>query len=338
MSWYRVKTAFTGVQRLMALSEADKRACIDAFKFLQKMQDGAPTETADETRAVADYYKVLNNMLSVFDLEKLYIPPQLDTQQGLYGNQLLVERAVLDDLALEDPPRSHLLDMGCGRGRISHHFATVTGGQVSGYNIDPNQIDNAVAWATECRMTDRLHFKVGDHHEPLAYASETFDGCFSFQAVWPFFKKHELDDLAVEMFRVLKPGGRYACSEYLLTPHFDWDDPEHVRLHRSYLPTLAATQSMYPADVCAALERAGFEVLVSAPSRAPAWPICEQKRDLILHGRRVIRALEAARIAPPWVEESLELLQSGGEAWTLAEKAKIADLNWRIVAEKPRAS
>jgi sterol 24-C-methyltransferase len=41
---------------------------------------------------------------------------------------------------------------------------------------------------------------------------------------------------------------------------------------------------------------------------------------------------------PPWVEESLELLQSGGEAWTLAEKAKIADLNWRIVAEKPQAA
>jgi len=39
---------------------------------------------------------------------------------------------------------------------------------------------------------------------------------------------------------------------------------------------------------------------------------------------------------PPWVEESLDLLQSGGEAWTQAEKAKIADLNWRIVAEKPR--
>jgi sterol 24-C-methyltransferase len=37
------------------------------------------------------------------------------------------------------------------------------------------------------------------------------------------------------------------------------------------------------------------------------------------------------------VEESLDLLQSGGEAWTLAEKAKIADLNWRIVAEKPQA-
>ena len=35
------------------------------------------------------------------------------------------------------------------------------------------------------------------------------------------------------------------------------------------------------------------------------------------------------------LEESLELLQRGGQAWTDAEKAKIAESNWRIVAEKP---
>jgi sterol 24-C-methyltransferase len=335
MNWYRVKTAVGGVKRLAQLSAEDKQACIDAFKFLQRMQDGEPTETADETKAVADYYKVLNNMLSIFDLEKLYIPPQLDIDLGLYGNQLLVEKDVLEQLSLPDPGQSHLLDMGCGRGRISHHFATLTGGRVSGYNIDPNQIENARDWAAECSMSDRLHFKVGNHHEPLAYASSTFDGCFSFQAVWPFFKKEELDRHAQEMFRVLKPAGRYACSEYLLTPHFDWDNAEHRTLHKAFLPTLAATHSMYPADVCAALEKAGFTIILSAPSKGPAWPICEQKRDLILNGRRVVRALEAIRVLPPWIEESLELLQSGGEAWTEAEKAKIADLNWRIVAAKP---
>ena len=48
----------------------------------------------------------------------------------------------------------------------------------------------------------------------------------------------------------------------------------------------------------------------------------------------MVRALEAIRVLPPWVEESLELLQRGGQAWTDAERAKIADLNWRIVAEK----
>lgn len=337
MKRYRFKMAIGGLRRLATMPEEDKQACIDAYKFFQRMQDGEETDTADETKAVADYYKVLNNMLSIFDLEKLYIPPQLDERLGLYGNQLLCEQAVLDELSLQDPQGSHLLDMGCGRGRISHYFASLTGGQVSGYNIDSDQIGNAIDWAAQCDMTDRLHFKVGNHHEPLDYASSSFDGCFSFQAVWPFFKKEELDDHAREMFRVLKPGARYACSEYLLTPHFDWNNEEHLSLHRLFLPTLAATQSMYPADVCAALERAGFKVLLSAPSKSEAWPLCEQKRDLILRARRVIRALEAVRLLPPWVEESLDLLQKGGQAWTDAEKAKIADLNWRIVAEKPTA-
>ncbi|MFT5483801.1 MAG: sterol 24-C-methyltransferase [Halieaceae bacterium] len=334
MNWYRIKTSLVGIKRLITLSDEDKQGCINAYKFFQRMQDGEETSTADETKAVADYYKVLNNMLSVFDLEKLYIPPQIDDSQGLYGNQLLVEKAVFEELKLSQPEESHLLDMGCGRGRIAHHFATLSGGQVSGYNIDPNQIENAIDWAAETNMSHRLHFKEGNHHDPLAFESESFDGCFSFQAVWPFFKKDELDDHAKEMYRVLKPGARYSCSEYLLSPYFDWNNPEHVTLHKTYLPTLAATQSMYPADVCAALERAGFKILVSAPSKSEAWPICEQKRDLILLVRRVVRALEAIRIMPTWVEQSLDLLQKGGQAWTDAEKAKIADLNWRIVAEK----
>jgi sterol 24-C-methyltransferase len=253
----------------------------------------------------------------------------------LYGNQLLNEQDVLNELNLKNPEKSLLLDMGCGRGRIAHHFASMTGGKVSGYNIDPDQIENAIEWAEVCDMTDQLDFKIGNHHEPLDYADSSFDGCYSFQAVWPFFKKEELDELAVEMYRVLKPGARYACTEYLLTPHFDWNNAEHVALHKSYLPTLAATQSMYPADVCAALERAGFKIILSAPSRSEAWPICEQKRDLIHMVRKAIRTLEKMRMMPPWVEESLDLLQTGGEAWTTAEKAKIADLNWRIVAEKP---
>ncbi len=334
MSWYRAKTSLIAIKRLITLSPEDKQGYIDAYKFIQHMQSGAETTTEDETRAVADLYKVLNNMLSVFDVEKLYIPPQLDEKQGLYGNQLLVERAIFDELQLKNPTRSHLLDMGCGRGRIAHHFATLSGGQVSGYNIDPDQIESAIDWADQCNMSNRLHFKVGNHHDPLAYADASFDGCFSFQAIWPFFRKEELDDMAREMYRVLKPGARYACSEYFLSPHFDWNNEEHVALHRTYLPTLAATRSMYPADVCAALERAGFKIILSAPSKGDAWPICNQKSDLIFFVRKIIRALEAIKVTPPWVEESLVLMQNGGQAWNDAEKAKIADLNWRIVAEK----
>jgi sterol 24-C-methyltransferase len=183
MNWYRIKTSLIGIKRLITLSAEEKQECIDAYKFFQHMQTGAETSTEDETKAVAAYYKVLNNMLSVFDLEKLYIPPQLDEKQGLYGNQLIVEKDIFEELKLHNPSQSHLMDMGCGRGRISHHFATLSGGQVSGYNIDPNQIENAIDWARQCNMSDRLHFKVGDHHDPLQYEDEFFDGCFSFQAL-----------------------------------------------------------------------------------------------------------------------------------------------------------
>ena len=109
MNWYRIKTALIGLKRLAELSEEDKQACIDAYKFFQRMQNGEQTATEDETKAVADYFKVLNNLLSVFDLEKLYIPPQLDEAQGLYGNQLLCEQAVLKELDLKQPQQSHLL-------------------------------------------------------------------------------------------------------------------------------------------------------------------------------------------------------------------------------------
>ena len=162
-------------------------------------------------------------------------------------------------------------------------------------------------------MSDRLHFKFG-HHQPLDYESESFDGCYSFQAVWPFFKKEELDAHAREMSRILKPGSRYACSEYLLTPYFDWSNEEHVTLHKLFLPTLAATQSMYPADVCAALERAGFRILVSAPSKSEAWPLCEQKRGLIRKGKNNSLTAGAGRRRQPVGDRQREWRTHGDRA------------------------
>ena len=111
------------------------------------------TATEDETEAVRAYYNVLNELLSIADIEKLYIPPMLNEWVGLYGNQLLIEQFIFNELNLQEEKMkrpAHILDMGCGRGRIAYEFASKLmkkGGKVSGYNIDPNQVQNAIDWA-----------------------------------------------------------------------------------------------------------------------------------------------------------------------------------------------
>ena len=132
---------------------------------------------------------------------------------------------------------------------------------------------------------------------------------------------------------MLKPGARYSRVEYLLTPHFDKTDPEHLRLHKRYLPTLAATQSNYADDVAAALKRAGFTIVRNRPSVAPTWPLTNT--DLFIFFRWVVVQLAGVVLAPAWVETLVSNLLLGGMAWTEAEKAKLADLNWQIIMEKP---
>ena len=130
LSWYRIKTAIVGLKRLFFLPRQQKLACIEAYAFLQRIQTAnATTKTEEETIAVTNYYNVLNEVLSIADIEKMYIPPLLNAHEGLYANQLLCEKAVFEHLKLDATTmhNSHLLDCGCGRGRIAHLFATFSG-------------------------------------------------------------------------------------------------------------------------------------------------------------------------------------------------------------------
>jgi len=83
------------------------------------------------------------------------------------------------------------------------------------------------------------------------------------------------------------------------------------------------------------LHSAGFKILLSAPSVAPAWPLTDQKTDLFIMMNRLIKGMNYVGILPDWTETLVSNLLLGGIAWADAEKAKIADLNWQIFAQKP---
>lgn len=331
---YRLLTALKAVWELLKIPSHEVSGCVEAYEYLARNSSNTSrTNTQEETEMVRRYYSVVQTVLAVADIEKMYIPPQLDRREGVYGNQLRLERDMASVLRLTE--KSKVLDIGCGRGRVAHHVASIAGCEVHGFNIDSRQVQHAKRFALDSGMAGRLHFKVGDFQKPFPYIGGTFDASYDMQAIFGFTKKNDLPRAAQEIYRTLKPGARFYSNTYALTPVFDRSNSEHMRLHNLYLPTLAATQSSYGFEIADALRGAGFEVLWSRPAAAPTWPLTDQKTALFHLLRNIVYALNWVRLVPnAWLRLIDNLLRGGG-AWMEADKLKIADLCWQIVAVKP---
>ena len=125
-TYYRASSAVRGLYDLLNVPVSDMQRCVESYEYF--MNGTRNSNTEEETQMVRNYYTVLNRLLAIVDIEKMYIPPQLDPKENLFENQLLIERDIFRELQLESPEQTRLLDIGCGRGRISHHAATFTGG------------------------------------------------------------------------------------------------------------------------------------------------------------------------------------------------------------------
>jgi ubiquinone/menaquinone biosynthesis C-methylase UbiE len=104
-----------------------------------------------------------------------------------------------------------VLDVGCGTGMLSSRLAKVSDGIfVRGVDIGPRMI--AVAEKRVGGHHPNVEFRVGSAVR-LPYSDEQFDivsSCLLFHLLQDSEKELALR----EIFRVLKPGGRYVCAEF----------------------------------------------------------------------------------------------------------------------------
>jgi sterol 24-C-methyltransferase len=273
-------------------------------------------------KRIVDGFRVIRNLYNVTSAEledntssrvlMADILPQMHADHSLYHNQLATERLIASQLGDDDlGSKSRLLHIGGG----FRHLAELTG-----------------------NVTERLDLKHGTQHLPFEYADNAFGGAYAVQSVWKFFETRDLISVSREIYRVLKPGAIFACSEFMFTPEFNWDNPEHAELHRLFRPTLSAKRFKYSRDVVFALRRAGFEVIRSSPSVAPAWPIVAQKINTFRAIRVSVRVLTKVSLMPATAATFIYNLVLGGDALVKAEKMKIVDLNWQFVVQKPNKS
>jgi phosphoethanolamine N-methyltransferase len=144
-----------------------------------------------------------------------------------------------------------VLDVGCGAGGIAlhlieHHDA----GHVTGFDIEAPVILRAREQAAAKGLSERATF-VQAPPWPLPFAAESFDVVFSKDALLHVPDK---DALFSDILRLLKPGGVFAASDWLIS-----HDGEPSADMKAYVAAEGLSFAMAsPARYRQAMERAGF--------------------------------------------------------------------------------
>eukprot|EP00922_Rhytidocystis_sp_ex-Travisia-forbesii_P006190 GHVS01008973.1.p1 GENE.GHVS01008973.1~~GHVS01008973.1.p1 ORF type:complete len:424 (-),score=27.55 GHVS01008973.1:38-1309(-) len=123
------------------------------------------------------------------------------------------------------------LDVGCGIGGPLRNIIRFTEAHIVGINYNQYQLQRARLHLTAQNMTGYGSFLYCDMNKlSEKLPSESLDGIYALEAVC-----HSPDKVNCykEFFSVLKPGGTFACVEWVMTDKYDDDNKEHVYAKRS---------------------------------------------------------------------------------------------------------
>ena len=277
------------------------------------------------------YYGVLNHLCALGDVEKMYIPPLMDLEASVLDNQLLYEESIARHIGLK--PAEKALDLGCGRGRVAAHIAHYSGAQVTGLNIDPDQVEQA--WEFNSRHSPGNSFIIHDQNDlPLPFDDESFDAFYEIQAL---SLCKDLPALFRELKRILKPGARLSLLDWVRLPSFDPANPHHASLMRRVKPLIGAVGTPTSSSLAKALEDAGFVILRSDNASIDGLqaPLIDKVDLYFLVLRRVIKGLVGLRVLPVHFGTLIDRLCLDGQAFVEMDKARLATTSYRIIAQKP---
>ncbi len=153
-------------------------------------------------------------------------------------------------MRLRPGPEDRLLDVGCGIGAPSRHLAMEYGCHVTGVDLTAEFCKVAEMLAQRLKFDERLDYRQGDALD-LPFDDQSFDMAWTLHAAMNIADKPRL---YAEIFRVLKPGGKFGLYDAMAgaggTPHYPtpWAPDESI----SFL--------LPPEEVRQLLEATGFEV------------------------------------------------------------------------------
>jgi len=186
--------------------------------------------------------------------EKLYPEPIIGFLEMLWGKGWLSPGGpdelarLLEGEVLRD---KQVLDIGCGAGGIDCLLINEYGAaRVTGIDVEASVLATARTRIHEAGISDRVEL-LQVEPGPLKFANATFDVVFSKDSIVHIPGKHEL---ARDVYRVLKPGGVFVASDWLMSHDGEPSSDMQAYLASEDLDFGMASPALY-AD---ALKQAGF--------------------------------------------------------------------------------
>ncbi len=338
--WYRLKTVVQSFTVLYTLSPEE----IDAFLAAYCIYD---YDWADEEalkrglgedyytvvrKKLVDYYRVLNHLCALGQIEKMYIPPAMDLSRSIVANQELFEQKMSRDLGIKKGDQ--VLDIGCGRGRVASHVASTTGAEVVGINVDPSQLESARSFASGKGLQRQCRFQLQDLNDtPLPFAEESFAAIYEIQA---FSLARRPEVVIRDLHRILKPGGKLACLDWVRLPGYDPTNPRHVDLMTRIKPLIGAIGTPTVEEYVKCLRSAGFRVCVSENASIDGLqaPLIENADRFYARLGRLIYLLVQTSVLPGHFKVLFDRLTKDGQALIEADRERLVTTSYYLVAQK----
>ncbi len=255
------------------------------------------------------------------------------------------ERYLSDALGLK--PGMVVADLGCGVGGSLLEIARFSGAKIVGVNSNGYQLELARKFTEEAGLTHLAEYLHCDFLQVDA-PDESFDAVYSIEATCC-----APDKLSIygEIFRLLKPGARFAAYEYCMTDPFDASNPHHLKIKADIKLGGGLLVIDDPQTVNDALRTVGFEVLETRDLSVQTGPSIPWYQPLVGSGisfasfrssrvgrfvtHNTLRALETLRLAPKGTVRVSETLNLCASAMAEAGRLGIFTPMYFIHARKP---